>query len=220
MQNHQTQRPPADHRDSIAFARARIFKAMDSARKRLGQRRMFHRHMIWNLQSVLCDDAGWDSDELCICAIVEEQIVAQVFLPAAAEVTFPAGSGIKRHNAIAPCEFSNALARLNHRSGKFVTKQRRRHNHACVITAAKDFQIGPTSERRAHLDDDLSRPCLRYRNLLNSYIFTTVEDCGTHGAVSSLQKRMLNCPAAQAYSGFDRLAAFIDHNIDGIQAQS
>ncbi len=101
MQDHQPQRAAADDRNDVAGARTRIFKAMYRAGQRLSQRCMLQRYMIGNMQRVLGDDARRDANEFRISAVVEEQIVAKVFLTALAKVALAAWRRVERHYAVA-----------------------------------------------------------------------------------------------------------------------
>ncbi len=92
VQNHQPQRAAADDGHGIAWARMRIFKPMHRAGQRLGERRVLQRHMFRHMERVLGHDARGNADELGIGAVVEEQIVAEIFLAASAEVTLAAGA--------------------------------------------------------------------------------------------------------------------------------
>ena len=71
-------------------------------------------------KGVLGDDARRDANVLGIGAIVEEQIVAEVFLVARAEVALAAGRGVERDDAIARSEIRDAFAGLYDRAGEFV----------------------------------------------------------------------------------------------------
>src|SRR5580658_2116552 len=178
MQNHQTQRTPADHGNDIAGARIRIFKAMHRAGQRLGEGGVFERDVIWNVQGVRGNNSGGDADELGVGAVVEQKIVTEVLLRAPAEVALAAGRGIQRDNAISGSEISYALAGLDHGSGKLVAKERGGHDHARVIAAAKDFQVGPAGERSTHADDQLARLGLGHRHTFDADVFPSVEDRG------------------------------------------
>ena len=184
--------------------------------------------MIRHKQRILGHDAGWNANELGIGAIVEEQIVAEIFLAARAEIALAAGRGVERHNAVAGRKIRDALAGFDHRSRQLVPKERWRHNHARMIAAAEDLQVGSAGERRTHADNQLAGPGLGNRNLLDANILAAVEDRGLHGA-AAVEKRVLDGPAAQADGGFDRPAALddhvstvfrpdFDHRLDGIQA--
>ena len=98
-----------------------------------------------------------------------------------------------------------------------MAEERRGNDHARVIAAAKNFQIGSAGERRAHADDQLADGGLGNGNLLDADIFAAVEDGGLHGA-APVKKRVLDGPAALVDNGFDRPAAFDDHRLDRIQA--
>ncbi len=60
----------------------RIFKAVHGAGQRLSQRSVLQRNVVENMEGILGHDAGRDADELGIGAVVEEQVVAEVFLAA------------------------------------------------------------------------------------------------------------------------------------------
>ena len=80
MQNHQPQRAAANYGHCIAGTRARVLKSMHCASQRFGQRRVLQRNVIRHVKRILGHDAGRDAYELGIGAVVEEQIVAEVFL--------------------------------------------------------------------------------------------------------------------------------------------
>ena len=111
----------------------------------------------------------------------------------------------------------DALAGLDYGSRLLMAKERGRNDHARVIAAAKDLEVGAAGERSAHLDDQLARRGLGNGDLLDADIFAPVEDGGLHGA-APVEERVLDCLAAQADGGFDLLAAFDDDRLDGIQA--
>jgi ribosomal protein L35 len=188
------------------------------AGQRLGQRRVLQRHVVRHMQRILGHDAGRDADELGIGAVVEEQIVAEVLLAALAEIALAAGGGVERHHAVAGGKVRDSLAGLDHRSRQLMAKQRRRHDHARMIAAAKDLQVRAAGERRAHADNQLAGPGLGNRHLLDADILASVEDRGLHGA-AAVQERVLDRFAAQADGGFDRLAAFDDHRLDGVEGR-
>src|SRR5579884_3398478 len=110
---------------------------------------MLERNVIGNVQSVLRNNARRDTDVLRVSAIVEQQIVAEIFLVTLAEIALAAWSRVKRYYAIARLEVSYTLACLNHSSGEFVPEQCGRNNHARVISAAEDLQVSAAGERGA-----------------------------------------------------------------------
>ena len=217
MQNHQSQRAAADDGHRVAGMRMRVFESMHRAGQRLGQRGVLQRHMVGNVQRVLGHDARGNANELGISAVVEEQVVAEVLLAARTEIALSAGGGVERHHAVAGSKTRDSLAGLDDGSRQLVAKQRRRHNHARMVAAAEDLQVGAAGERRADADNQLTRPGLGNRHLLNANIFAAVEDCGLHGA-ATVQQRVFNRFAAQADGGFDLLAAFDHHRLDRVEA--
>ena len=186
-----------------------ILKPVHGAGQRLGERGVLQRHILRNDESVLRDDARGNLDELRIGAVVEDQIVAKILLAAQAEVALAAGRGVERDDAIAGSEIGDALAGFDDGSGQLVAEERGRNDHARVISAAKDFEIGAAGESRANADDELAGCGLGNGNLLDADIFAAVKDGGAHGD-APVKKRVLDCFAAMVDNGFDRLAAFDD----------
>ncbi len=182
MQNHQPQRAAANDGNRIAGVRARIFKAVHGAGQRLSKRSVLQRNVVENVEGILGNDTSRDADELGIGAVVEEQIVAEVFLAMLAEIALPAGGGVERNHAVAGSKVRDSFAHLNDRSRQLVAKERRGHDHARMVAAAKDLQIGSAGERGAHAHNQLARFSFRKGNLLNANIFAPVEDSGLHGA--------------------------------------
>jgi len=65
---------------------------MHGAGQRLSESCMLQGHIFRDNECVLGHDALGNADELCIGAIVEEEIVAKILLVARAEITFAAGA--------------------------------------------------------------------------------------------------------------------------------
>ena len=76
-------------------------------------------------------------------------------------------------------------------AGKFVPEERRRHDHACVVSALIDLQVGATSQRDLHLDQDF--PCLNVGDgdFFNFHVLFTVEDGCCHLSVHCCLSREL-----------------------------
>ncbi len=105
------------------------------------------RQALGHNERVLGDDPGGNADVLGIGAVVEEQVLAEVFLSADAPVTGAAGRRIQRHHAHARLEAAHACARLVHHSRHFMSEESRRSDHPGVVSAAKNLQVGAASER-------------------------------------------------------------------------
>jgi hypothetical protein len=114
MQNHQPQRAAADHRHRISGARARILKSMHRAGQRLGQRSVLQRHVVGNMERVLFHNPRRNADELGVGAVVEQQVVAEVFLAALTKKHCPQGAEFSATTR-SPGKAGDALARLNNR---------------------------------------------------------------------------------------------------------
>ena len=196
---------------------SRIFKAMHGAGQRLSQRGVLQRNVIGNVQGVLGDDARRNADELSIGAVVEEQVVAEVFLPTLAEVALAAGSGIQRHHAAAVGKTFNSLPCLDDGSGQLVAEEGRRHDHAGMVAAAKNFQVCSASEGGADADNQLAGGCPGNRHIFNANILAAMQDCGLHGSLAQLA-RGLDGIAADLNDLFNGAPANVEDFLDGIAA--
>src|SRR5947207_9687057 len=141
--------------------RVGIEKAMDGASQGFSECGVLQGNVAGNNERVLGNDAGRDADELCICAVVEEQVVAEILLTTLAEVALAAGGGIQRHHAAAVGKAVNSLPRFDHGSCQLVSEEGWRNDHAGMIAAAKNFKVRSTSERRANADNQLAGGCAR-----------------------------------------------------------
>src|SRR5262249_38160011 len=68
-------------------------------------------------------------------------------------------------------------------AGKFVAKDRRRHDHLLVVTPLEDLQIGAACQRRLDSDPDFSGLELPGRHLMDPNIFFAMENSGFHQCV-------------------------------------
>ena len=57
------------------------------------------------------------------------------------------------------------------------------NNHARVIAAAIDLDVGTTGQGHLHFDQDLALFDVRNRNFLDFYVFFAVEDGSRHFSV-------------------------------------
>jgi hypothetical protein len=70
--------------------------------------------------------------------------------------THLAGRGIERDHALTFFESVNAFADFLNDPGEFVSEERRRDDHASVIAALVDLEVGAAGERHLHFDQDLA----------------------------------------------------------------
>src|SRR5262245_44824142 len=96
-----------------------------------------------DLQHVFHDDACWNAHVFGVSAVVEENVLAEIFLAAAAVVTAKTGRRICRNDAHAdaPASFG-AFANGHDLTDHFVAEDGGRLNHLGVIAALPDFQVG------------------------------------------------------------------------------
>ena len=153
------------------------------AGQRLGHGRVFVGNVRRNGEHVAFHDPPRYTDVLRIGAVVEEQVLAKIFLVLGAEETHAAGRGVQSHHAHSFAETAHSRADLLDHSRQFVPEQGRRHNHAGVITALVDLQVGAASERDLHFDQDLTFPHAGNGHLLDLYVFLAVQDGSRHFSI-------------------------------------
>ena len=178
---------------------------------------MLKRNVIGNVQRVFGDDARRNADELSIGAVVEEQIVTEIFLPMLAEVALAAGCGVERHHTAAVRKTLNSLPDLDNGSSQLVAEEGRRHDHAGMVTAAKDFQVCSASEGGADADNQLAGGCPGNWHIFNPNVLAAVQNRGLHGSLAQLA-RGLDGVAADLNDLFNGAPANVEDFLDGIAA--
>ncbi len=179
MHEHEADRPCADHHDAVSSLGPRLLQAAHYAGQRFGQRRMLQGQTLRDNERVLGHDAGRDADVLGVSAVVEEQVLAQVFLFADAPEAGSARRRIQRHHPHPWFEAAHAGAGLMDHSRQLMPEERRRRDHPGMVPAAEDFQVGTASESGVNADDNLPLTCGGNRNPFNPDVFFAVE----HGSV-------------------------------------
>src|ERR1700677_4023404 len=111
---------------------------------------MFKRHAVGDEKSVFLHYSGGDFDELCISAVVEQKILAQVLLPMQAEEASVARSGVERNDAVICVKRGDASTGLRYHTGEFVPKRDWRLQHHGVITPTIDLQVRSPGRRSSH----------------------------------------------------------------------
>ena len=71
-------------------------------------------------------------------------------------------------------------------AGEFVSEERRRHDHAGVVSTLEDFEVSAVSECDFHFDQHFSLTYARDRHLLDLHVLFAVEDGGCHLSVQFL----------------------------------
>jgi hypothetical protein len=206
MDHHEAQGAASYYRDCVFRMRVGIEKSMDGASERFSECGVLERNVVRDDERVLGDDAGGDADELGISAVVEEQVVAEILLPALAEIALAAGRRIESDNATAVEKALDSLPRLDDGSGQLVAEEGGRDDHAGMVSAAKNFEIRSTGEGSADAHDKLAVACPGNRHIFDANVLASVEDCGLHGSLAKLAR------------GLDRIAADLNNLFNGAPA--
>jgi hypothetical protein len=125
-------------------------------------------------QSILLDDARGNRDEFGVGSVVEEQVVAEVLLVAAAEVALIAWSRVEGDDAVADSEIPNAGTYFVDNARELMPEGHGQSEHARVIAATVNLEVGATGEGGLDANDDLSRTGNGYREALKAHIFAAV----------------------------------------------
>jgi hypothetical protein len=128
------------------------------------------------------DNPGGDANVFRVCAVVEQQVFAEVLQTAPAEKTLIARRGIRRNDSIANRKLSYTLAHRDYIAGQFVPEHSGRDDHTGVIAAAENLNIGPARQRYFHPDEDVSAIDCRNGNPLYLQVFLAVKH-GSHHLV-------------------------------------
>src|SRR5207248_2734847 len=137
-------------------------------------------HMARNHVRVALHDAGRNPDVLRVCAVVKQQILTEIFQAAPAEKALIAGSGIGSHHALSDGKLLDIVADRDHIARQFVPEHGGRHDHASMISTAKDLHIGATGQRHFYLYEDVTAVDFRNGYRLHLQVFLAVKHGGHH----------------------------------------
>ena len=186
LHKHQSDRPAANHRNGVADFNLGLMQSTQHAGQRLNHGRFFVADVLGNRQHVQLNDALGNANVFRISAVVEEQVFAKIFLVFGTVEAGLAGRGIQRHHPHAFFECPNARADFFDHTRQLVPEQRRRHDHARMISPLVDLEIGAAGQGHLHLDQHFPVPHPRDGYFLNLYVLFTVEDSGRHLSVHVL----------------------------------
>jgi hypothetical protein len=126
-------------------------------------------------------DAAGDAQIFSVGAIVEEQIFAKIFLATATVKAAQARRGIGGNDALADAPAGiNALSEGGDFTDDFVAENGGRLNHARVVTALPNFEIGAIGKREANAEEDFIGGQSRHVDFFDAQIFAAVENSGGH----------------------------------------
>ncbi len=194
LHEHQPDRPGADDGHRVADLHLGFVQPAQHAGQRLDHRGFFEAHVLRNGQHVGFNDAARNANVFGVSAVVEQQVFAEIFLVLGAVETHAAGRGVQRHHAHALLEAPDVGANFFDDAGQFVAKQRRRHDHARVIAALIDLQIGTAGQGHLHLDQHFPFVQRGDRHPFDFDVLFTVEDRRCHLSVHSTGPS-IRCPA-------------------------
>ncbi len=100
-----------------------------------------------------------------------------------------------------------------------------RYDHAGVVAAPENLQVGAARQGGAHLHDHFARLSFGYRDALDANVFASMEDGGLHGGAAVvdgalhrgaavMDDALHRCPAVKQ-GIFHRGAAMFDRSFDG-----
>src|SRR5262249_39526692 len=136
--------------------------------------------LVIEAKEVLFDQPGRDDDGLCIGAIEEEQVIAQILLAFVAMDAAPAGSGIGHDNSFADLPTLRFGVHFGDGPGEFVAKNRRGNDHPRVVSPAKDFQVRSAGQGRFNSNADLTGSQGREIELFNTNMLFAMENSCSH----------------------------------------
>src|SRR5882724_530671 len=156
LHQHESQRAGADHRDGIADVRACFLQTAQRTSQRLRHGGGFKANVVRQGQHVGLNNAPRNLDVLRVGPVVEQQVLTDIFLVLQAVKAGTARSGVESDNLHTAAEITHAWPDFFNHSGKFMSKQRRRHDHARVVAALINFEVGAASQGHVHLHQDLT----------------------------------------------------------------
>ena len=183
LHEHQTDGTAADDGYRIADLNAGFMQSAEDAGQRLGHGGVFEADVGRNHQHVGFDDATRHADIFGIGTIVEEQILAEIFLMLGAVEAHLTGGGIQRYDAHAFFEAMNAGADFFDDPGEFVSEEGGRDDHAGVIAALVDLEVSAAGERDLDFDQDFALFHAGDGNFFDLQIFFAVEDGSRHFSI-------------------------------------
>src|SRR6185369_2709965 len=173
------------HGDRVADLETGFVETAQDAGQGLDHRRFLIGHVRRNGEHVGFNDTLGDANVFGVGSVVEEEIFAKIFLVLRAVEAHSAWCGVEGNDALAFLESPDAGAELFDGAGKFMAEEGRGNNHASVISALIDLEIGTTGQCDVDLDKDLAIANTWNRNLLDLNVLFTVEDCSCHLSVHS-----------------------------------
>ena len=173
----------ADDGDGVADLNPGLVQSTQHAGQRFDHSRFFVGNIGGNRQHVGFNNAARNANVFGIGAVIEQQVFAEIFLMLGAVEAHLAGRGIQRHHPHAFFEAAHSVPDFFNHAGQFVSEQRRRDNHARVIAALVDLQVGAAGQCDLHFDQYFPIANPRDGHSFNLHVLFAIEDGGCHLSV-------------------------------------
>ena len=183
LHKHQADGPAADDGDGVADFDSGLVQSAQHASQRLDHGGFFVGNVGGNRQHVGFNNAARNANVLGVGAVVEQQVFAEIFLMLGAVEAHLAGRRVQRHHPHALLEAAHAVPDFFDHSGQFMSKERRRDNHARVIAALVDLQVGAAGQGDLHFDQYFPIAHARDGHSFNLYVLFAIEDGSCHLSV-------------------------------------
>jgi hypothetical protein len=181
---HKANGPAAYHENALTLVKTAVADSLHNAGERFRESGVPKGSVVLQTQEIALDETLGDGDRFSVCAIKEGEIVAKIFLLIAAIKALAARSRVGDNDPIAHSPGID-VRDFGNDSGHFVSKNGRRCDHAGVIAALENFEVGAASERRFDAQSHFA-PGKRARlDLLDPQIFASVQHRRLHRIVQT-----------------------------------
>src|SRR5581483_3346695 len=183
LHEHQADGPAADYYHGVPDLHTGLVQAAQHAGQRFDHRRFLIADAGRNRQHIGFNDPSWNLYVLGVCAVVEQQVLAKVLLMLGAVETHLARSRIESHHPHAFLEVLHSRCYFFDDARQLVAEQRGRDDHARVISALVNLQVGAAGERNLYLDQHLAGIHPRDGHSFNLHVLLAIEDGCCHLSV-------------------------------------
>ena len=180
LDEHQTDRTESDNGNGVARLGNCFFKTTQHAGQRLDQCGVVIAHLLRNQVGISLYDAFRNADVLRICAIVEQQILAKVLEPFAAEKTLVTRRGISRYNALSNSKLGNIVAYGDYIARQLMSEHSRWDDHAGMIPATQNLNVRAAGQSDFDPDQDVSVTDWGHSHRLHLQVFLAIEHSSDH----------------------------------------
>jgi hypothetical protein len=152
-----------------------VFDALNHAGQGFGERGVNEGQFRGNMEEIDADDAVGDDDGLGVCAVEEEEIVAEVGLIPATGWTGATGSRVGGHDTIAGFPVLHGRMNLGDDAGELMPEDAGRGQHAGVVAAPEHLEVRATGQGGPDADADFALGEIRFWEVLESDILLSME---------------------------------------------